>query len=427
MVVLLLLLAARWAEERPLAAGALAGFAAWCRPDAALAVGLLGLLLWRERRRLPWRYGAAALLVLGTGALLALAYFGSAVPNSWRAKQAEATVLGEARGRGRTSGPRPRRCSSATSAPPCRGSWLLGLAGLWPLFRHGGRPGRLMVLNALALSVAYPVLGVNFAAWYVLPMIIALLYGVAFAAGAAGRALAGADRLAPGRVPGPRRSIAPALLSIAPRGLAWYRHAGAPLHFAGYRDAGLWIRRDSRPGDAIASMEVGTLAYFSGRRVEDLQGLVTPRSIPFTARGDPAGAFLASPARYVVVAPGSRGRWRRSPAALVPAGLPGSRALPPPYLPTGHPGLPAQTACPSSLGGANRLKSRSTCQLEPRGPLPCHDRGVRRQIPPAVGRPRTGCPPSAPSWAWSAIRSSCWSSGWRRTCRAGPPSCSPPP
>ena len=54
-------------------------------------------------------------------------------------------------------------------------------------------------------------------------------------------------------------------------------------------------------------MEVGTLAYFSGRRVEDLQGLVTPRSIPFTVRGDLAGAFLASPARYVVVRPGLQG------------------------------------------------------------------------------------------------------------------------
>jgi hypothetical protein len=51
-------------------------------------------------------------------------------------------------------------------------------------------------------------------------------------------------------------------------------------------------------------MEVGTLAYFSQRRVEDLQGLVTPRSIPFSIQGDPAGAFLAHPTRYVVTRPG---------------------------------------------------------------------------------------------------------------------------
>ena len=42
VVVCLLLLAARWGEGRPLLAGATAGFAAWCRPDAGLAVDLLG-------------------------------------------------------------------------------------------------------------------------------------------------------------------------------------------------------------------------------------------------------------------------------------------------------------------------------------------------------------------------------------------------
>jgi hypothetical protein len=306
VVVFLLLLAAHWGEGRPLLSGATAGFAAWCRPDAGLAVGLLGLLLWRERRRLPRKFGIAATVVLALGALLALVYFGGVLPNSWRAKQAEA--LGSAGTAGLLFWPASLgllRRHLGTVLP-----WVLtlGIVGQWPLFRFGGRPGRLMVAQAATLALAYPLLGVNFAPWYVLPIVISLLYGVAFAVGAAGRAAAAAlegRRLAPWiGVLLACGLLTPAALSIGSHGWTWFRGAGQPIHFEGYHAAGLWIRHDSGPQDAIAAMEVGTLAYFSQRRVEDLQGLVTPRSIPFSIAGDPAGAFLAKPTRYVVTRPG---------------------------------------------------------------------------------------------------------------------------
>ena len=318
VVVLLLLLAARWGETRPALSGVIAGFAAWCRPDAGLAVGLLGLLLWRERRRLPWRYGIAAGAILLLGALLALAYFGDVLPNSWKAKQAESAGADSTAGALFWSFPQPLLRRHLGPALP----WilLLGLAGQWPLFRKGGRPGRLLVLNAAALSLAYPLLKVNFAPWYIVPVVIALPYGLAFAAGEAGRAVAG--RMWRTRSLGVLLTLgllAPAILSIAPRGLAWYRRSGQGLRFEGYRAAGLWLRRHSQPEDAVAALEVGTLAYFSQRRVEDLHGLVTPRSIPFILKRDLVGAFLAGPTRFVIVGPGhkrsmnkiTRRRWFR--------------------------------------------------------------------------------------------------------------------
>jgi hypothetical protein len=305
VVVLLLLLAARWGEERPLLSGVTAGFAVWCRPDAGLAVGLLGLLLWRERRRLPWRFGTVALVLLVLGALLALVWFGGVLPSSWRAKQAEA--LGPGAAAGLQFWPASLHIFQRHFGKALPWILALGLAGQWPLFRRAGRPGRLLVLQAAALALAYPALGVNYAPWYAIPVVIALLYGVVFAAGAAGRtvaaALGGARRASWAGALVAAGLLAPAVLSIGSQGLSWYRRGGHPLHYEGYRAAGLWIRRDSRPGDAVASMEVGTLAYFSQRRVEDLQGLVTPRSIPFAAKGDPAGAFLAKPTRYVVTRP----------------------------------------------------------------------------------------------------------------------------
>ncbi|HEX4494189.1 MAG TPA: hypothetical protein VIE43_00850 [Thermoanaerobaculia bacterium] len=306
VVVFLLLLAARWGEDRPLLSGVIAGFAVWCRPDAGLAVGVLGLLLWRERRRLPRWFGVAAAVVLAVGALLAWIYFGGILPNSWRAKQAEA--LGSAGTAGLLFWPASLGLLRRHLGTALSWTAILGVAGQWPLFKWGGRPGRLLVLQAATLTLAYPLLGVNFAPWYVLPIVIALLAGVAFAAGAAGRTAAAAlegRRLAPWA--GALLAVlllAPAVLSIGSHGLAWLRGAGQPVHFEGYRAAGLWIRHDAKPQDAIAAMEVGTLAYFSQRRVEDLQGLVTPRSIPFSIAGDPAGAFLAKPTRYVVTRPG---------------------------------------------------------------------------------------------------------------------------
>ena len=60
-LVVALLAAAAWiAARRPLAAGLAAGAAVWLRPDAGLGVALLALLLWRERRRLPWAFSLAA-------------------------------------------------------------------------------------------------------------------------------------------------------------------------------------------------------------------------------------------------------------------------------------------------------------------------------------------------------------------------------
>ena len=305
VVVALLLLAARWGETRPVLSGVTAGFAAWCRPDAALGVGLLGLLLWGERRRLPRKYGIAALCVLALGAGLAFFYFGGVLPNSWRAKQAEA--LGGAGSSGLLFWPASIpifRRHLGVALP-----WILalGVVGQWPLFRRGGRPGRLLALQALGLALAYPTLGVSLAPWYILPVVISLLYGLAFAAGAAGRTAAsalGEARLAPAAgVLLAAALLAPAVLSIGSRGLRWYRGSGYPLHFEGYRTAGLWLRQNSRPEDGIAAMEVGILAYFSQRRVEDLEGLVTPRSIAFVFQRDPAGAFLARPTRFLVTRP----------------------------------------------------------------------------------------------------------------------------
>jgi hypothetical protein len=62
------------------------------------------------------------------------------------------------------------------------------------------------------------------------------------------------------------------------------------------KPVGLWLARNT-PADALISMEpIGYIGYYSGRRVLDEVGLVSPGVIPFTRRG--AGWFTGVIRKY---------------------------------------------------------------------------------------------------------------------------------
>ncbi|HXU33051.1 MAG TPA: hypothetical protein VN851_20990, partial [Thermoanaerobaculia bacterium] len=56
----------------------------------------------------------------------------------------------------------------------------------------------------------------------------------------------------------------------------------------------------------VAAFEVGTLAFFADRPVDDLLGLVSPQYVGAVAKGDWAGALRGSRADLVVLTGGSR-------------------------------------------------------------------------------------------------------------------------
>lgn len=185
-------------------------------------------------------------------------------------------------------------------------------------------------------------------------MLAAVLAGVPFLAGAAGRLAASALR----RAPAPARAAAavavaaavllPLLASLAPAGSRWLRTYRWPKNLRAYHQAGLWIRANSGPRDDIAYFEIGVPAYYSERTVVDLLGLVTPEAVPYVIRGDLAGAFLHRPTRFVLSFQGGmpfdRARWFRrayeeahrieveGSELLVFRRIPGRR-LPPPHAP----------------------------------------------------------------------------------------------
>jgi hypothetical protein len=306
LVLLCLLLAASLDGERPrgqIAAGLLAGAAVWLRPDAAVGTAILGLLLWRERRRLPWRYGAAAGIVIAAGLAVAWVTFGSALPQTGIAKHAmAAAAAGRDAGAGFWSAAFP--ILGRHWGPLWMGIAALGLAGLPALAAGTGRAGRLLALYAVALGVLYPILGVPFFVWYAFPLAFAALYGTAFAAGWAGR-----------RVRARWAGIAVSALllvavgwSLLPASARWFRGYRWFPYLETYRRAALFVHQRSAPEDAIAYVEIGVVGYYSRQPLVDLLGLVTPGSIPYVEKGDLVGAFLARPATWVLFH--TRGRMR---------------------------------------------------------------------------------------------------------------------
>jgi hypothetical protein len=296
--LLLLLGASRLAGRSDPAAGILAGLAFWCRPDAALGIALLGLLLVWERRRLPWAWAAAAGAVMLAGCAAAWAAFGTLLPNTLAAKRAYAAFepaerLGAAFWRGAWELWRGYEA-------PWAGLLLgLGLLGLLPLLARGGRAGRLLALDGLALAAAYTLLRVPFFLWYTVPAAVAALVGAPWAVGWAVRALA-ARELRPVAV---AAAVLGAVALAAPLQGSWRWFQGGAAgdwRLAAYSRAGDWIRGHSGPEDDVALEEIGILGYTSQRPVSDLMGLVTPRAVPYAAQGDLIGAFLAKPSAFLV-------------------------------------------------------------------------------------------------------------------------------
>ena len=83
--------------------------------------------------------------------------------------------------------------------------------------------------------------------------------------------------------------------------------------FEVYRSIGLYLKEHSRPEATVASVEVGVVGYFSGLRVLDLTGLVTPGVVEARAQGRLAQFVAAANPDFILDVP----RFRVNVLALV--------------------------------------------------------------------------------------------------------------
>jgi len=300
----LLVLAAGLAARRPRAAGALAGLCVWLRPDALAAVVLLGALLWFRSRRTPLGFGLAAGAMIIAGLVWAQLYFGQPLPQTLAAKRLQAAWRPEIWSSGWRFWVAGYRALALSYAGPWTAVLLVvGLAGTRSLLAARIAGLDLLVLYALATAIAYPFLGVPFYSWYALPLLIVLSYGVVFLAGDAIRWLA---RGRPGQrtlrwvaTVGIAVVLAPLLLHVSRGFVRGYRHFAGIAQTEVYRRAGAWLRANTPPEEAIAYIEVGTLAYVSDRPVRDLLCLTSRNCLAPLVRGGVRAAFEAEPTPWI--------------------------------------------------------------------------------------------------------------------------------
>jgi len=312
MTLLALLAAAAIAGRPPWSAGVLAGLAVWIRPDAGVGVVILLILLLIEKRRIPWKTGLAATVVIALGLFAAWGWFASMLPDTLGAKiemaQANPDAATGAEGFWRRGViPLERHFGPA---------WLLlvalGVAGLWPFAQSMRRLGRLTALTGCIMAVLYPWLGVPFFSWYILLPIIVLLYGLPFCLVGLARSLTSSFPQRWASFSTAASTTLAAVLVVLLGGhalrtsLQSYQEFAPPARLTIYKQAAEWLQRNSQPNESVAYVEIGVLGYYSHRPIEDLMGLVTPRVLPFVGRNDLAGGFLTKPTDYVIFH--SRGR-----------------------------------------------------------------------------------------------------------------------
>ncbi len=301
LVLLLLLLSAKLSQDHMLAAGLLAGAAVWVRPDAAIGVALLALVIFWKDKRLPWRFVLASGCVVAAGLLFAWLYFGSPLPNTIGAKtdmaKAAANSWSGARFWPRAFVPISRHFGA---------EWplvlLCGAAGCWPLAKRAGRPGLLLALYGLAMAAAYPLLGVPFFSWYILPCLVLTFYGLAFLAGWL------AERAPALRVPIAVGIFVLLTFTTLQNSWIYLRQAASVPKMQSYRRGAEWIKAHSEPNASIAYVEIGVIGYYSERPILDLMGLVTPAARPYVLQNNLLGALRTNPTDFVVSH--TRGRMR---------------------------------------------------------------------------------------------------------------------
>jgi len=281
---------------RPLQWGLLTGLLTLIRPEGMMlgaligghmALLLLGERFGRRRSTVPVKVSVGDLLVLGAGFLLVAGPYafynwgltGAIFPNTFYAKQFEYSIL-------LSAVPLWRRLFSVAAAPWVGAQVLLLPGFLYAayVFLAGGEdsspdhplsnllPLTWALLTILAYAVRLPVTYQH--GRYVMPVIpVLIVYGM----GGTAYLL---DRVG---IPTLRKVVmisAPILLIVF-----WGLGAQAYTQDVGIINCEMvttaqWMAEHLPPQTVIAAHDIGAVGYFTGRRLVDLAGLVTPEVIP---------------------------------------------------------------------------------------------------------------------------------------------------
>lgn len=310
--ILLLSLAFHWyVRNRPGASVVCCALATLTRPDALLAVlPLFGYLTLRRGGRVPWREGGVYLLIMAPWLLFATGYFGSPLTNSIVAK-AGAYRLGRYDGLVRLlqhfSVPffEHRVFEPLGWGPQWRVVGLvlyptLYLIGAWGLVSREGRAWPLVLYVPCyfaAFSYANPLIF----RWYLAPPLpfyfLCILHGVWSVVRDVGQAV---GRPRASRVVFALSLLVPLVLELNAYQLRPSTGPQRPaprMAFVGleehYHQVALALRDQVTSDTLIAAGDIGVLGYYTGARILDTVGLISPQTVPYYPLDDP-GQYVIS-------------------------------------------------------------------------------------------------------------------------------------
>jgi hypothetical protein len=282
-------------REKNLAATALIATAILVRPDAIIAAAIaLAYMVWKGRR-IPFKEIALAALIITPFVIVAWRYFGSALPATVSAKQAQVESgiwryyvpgvlnflqMKFVEGQHMPVGP----------VVPTSRAMPLPIWWIWPFVCVAGcffcRRAALPLLWVAGIVVAYQVGGVTFNAWYIYPLGIGVSLLVACAISwmpmkaslAVGTALSGF--------------------------FIWYAAARATNCVDGrktdYILAAKWLKANTPPDAKVGFCEIGLVGYYSERPIVDPLGLIHNDLDTHVAGKDFVYAFRKYRPEYII-------------------------------------------------------------------------------------------------------------------------------
>ncbi|MCK4607740.1 MAG: hypothetical protein KAU35_10630 [candidate division Zixibacteria bacterium] len=291
----LLVTASFYCQHRrfPIHAVALAALASVTRPEGFLLLGLLvAWNVFKDTRRIA-AYLLIPVLISGPWLVFAAIYFGSPIPNSILGKLALYSQFG-------------------TKTPWDSLVYLMGWhnpfgLALFALALVGGRwlwkRQRFGLLEAIWLIGMVGSLSLCSTAlfpWYVTPIYpVYLLFAGAAVLPAAVRLTD--RRLRLGLVRGALLVVMVVVfIAACHRTVSYhqsYQDCLDTVHYA----IGMYLRENAQSDDVVAAEDIGYMGYYSGLRIIDRDGLVSPETIPYSRRGDHLGLILDYSPDWVVV------------------------------------------------------------------------------------------------------------------------------
>ena len=260
------------------------------RPDGAIWAAIVGMAIALQRRTIPWRQAAVALLILSPWVLYASLTYGSPIPHTVTAKHAI--------GQSSTFMPRLSAIAlrdfatwyaGATGFDPNRLVLALtGLGAMSMMARPRTRlPGIILSLFVVLYGATLYCGRAPYFTWYLTPVALCCVVFYTIGAVQLGDWIThGVSRL------GTQLNVTPLvaiLLVLAPcvamnAGVLQKYTEEQANEIQTRRAVGEWLREHTPPDASVASEAIGYLGFYSQRRVIDMAGLVSPAVVSVAKR-----------------------------------------------------------------------------------------------------------------------------------------------